>query len=143
MKKDSFIFMFILAVMLSFSACDEHRTITVERLPEAARTLMAVHFPDMTPLVVKHEQNEFEVVFKGGWRIEFDSRGNWKEIDCHVCAVPGGLVPKEIQAKVSELYPGAFIVKMERDRRVYEVKLNNGFGLDFNHSYVLTDLDTD
>ena len=41
MKKDSFIFMFILAVMLSFSSCDEHRTITVERLTGSSITFGA------------------------------------------------------------------------------------------------------
>jgi len=135
--------MTILAVMLGISACREDSPMSIERLPEAARTLIAVHFTDRTPLVVKHDLNEFEVVFEGGWSIEFDSRGNWKEIDCRTSAVPDDLVPKEILAKVSELYPGAFIVKMERDRRMFEVKLNNRVGLDFNHSYILTDLDID
>ena len=143
MKKATSIIMVMLAVMTSMSACGEYRPISFERLPEVARTLIAVHFPNMTPLVVKHELNEFEVVFEGGKSIEFDSRGNWKEIDCQASAVPGGLVPEEILAKVNELYPGAFVVKIERDRRGYEVKLNNRVGLDFNHSFILTDLDID
>jgi hypothetical protein len=133
----------ILALMMSIASCSEYRLISIDRLPETARRTLDEYFPGGTPLVVKQETNEYEVVFEGGRRIEFDARGNWKEIDCVPNAVPDGLLPKEIMAKVHELYPETCVVKAERDRRGYSVKLNNRVGLEFNMSYVLTDIDTD
>ena len=38
----------------------------------------------------------YEVIFEGGSKIDFDSKGTWEEIDCRASAVPEAAVPSEI-----------------------------------------------
>lgn len=46
-----------------------------------------------------------------------------------------------IETKVQELYPGAAVIKIERDKQEVEVKLNNGMELTFDRSHNLIGID--
>ena len=50
-------------------------------------------------------------------------------------------MPAPINAKVQELYPGAVVVGIDRDKRDTEVKLNNRMELTFDRNYLLMDID--
>lgn len=55
--------------------------------------------------------------------------------------VPTGIVPQAIKDYVSKHYPEAKILKIERDSKTYEVKLNNQLELEFNKAFQLIDID--
>ncbi|MBR6195426.1 MAG: PepSY-like domain-containing protein, partial [Prevotella sp.] len=51
-------------------------------------------------------------------------------------------IPEQIKAGVEKTFPGAVIVKIDRDRRgTYDVKLNNGMELEFNSYFQVIDID--
>ena len=74
-----------------------------------------------------------------GTKIEFSRKGNWEEVDCRYSEVPAAVVPAPIANFVSENHPDARVLKIERDRRGYEVKLSNRVELSFNNSFELVD----
>lgn len=51
------------------------------------------------------------------------------------------IVSMPIETKVQELYPGAAVIKIERDKQEVEVKLNNGMELTFDRSHNLIGID--
>jgi hypothetical protein len=57
--------------------------------------------------------------------------------------VPADAVPAQISSYVSQNYPGKAVIKIERHRSVYEVKLNNGMEIEFNRNFQVIDVDYD
>lgn len=132
----------LLSFVLSLSACVESGVpIQFERLPESARSMLNKNFPGAVPLVIKAEGNEYEVVFTSGESVEFDRKGNWKEVNCPNNSVPADIVPAEILNKINDIYPGVLVIKIERDRHGYDIRLNNTVELEFNRRYILCDAD--
>ncbi len=131
----------MLAMVLSAASCSDDVAIPYERLPKASRSFVDKHFCELTPLVITKDGNEYEIVFTNGTSVEFDRRGDWKEVSCRSNCVPEGVVPPEVLAKVYDVYPGALVVKIERDRHGFEVRLNVGVELEFDRNYMLRDAD--
>ena len=141
MKKSLFALLaFVLTICMPAKA-DNDRVITFEQLPAQAQTLLKQHFADKVPLIVTVDWDDYKVIYQSGERVEFDKKGNWKEFDCKVSAVPTALIPEPIKANVKTTFPGATIIKLDRDRRGYDVKLNNGIELEFNKNFQVVDID--
>lgn len=110
-----------------------------EPLPAAARTTLSKNFPKAEVNRVKVDSHifggdEYEVILSNGTEIEFDSNGEWKEVDCGHLAVPNAFVLKPIAQYVTKNYPGQKIVKVSKDRNKYEIELSNGIDLDFDRA---------
>ena len=74
--------------------------------------------------------------------VDFNSKGQWYDIECHKGSVPSALVPSQITTYVKTNYSGRSIVKLEKQRRGgYEVELSDGLELKFDKNYKLVDLD--
>ena len=135
----------LLALVLTMFApamADSDRVITFEQLPAQVQTLLKKNFAHKVPLVVTVDWDDYTVRFQSGEKAEFDKRGNWREFDCRMSAVPTSLIPEQIKAGVEKTFPGAVIVKIDRDRRgTYDVKLNNGMELEFNSYFQVIDID--
>lgn len=141
MKKSLFALLaFVLTICMPAKA-DNDRVITFEQLPAQAQTLLKQHFADKVPLIVTVDWDDYKVIYQSGERVEFDKKGNWKELDCKVSAVPTALIPEPIKVSVKTTFPGAVIIKLDRDRRGYDVKLNNGMELEFNKNFQVVDID--
>ena len=74
---------------------------------------------------------------------KFDKKGNWKEVSCRRMTVPQAVVPVKIQEFVKSNYPEAKVLKIEKDRYEYEVKLSNFWELTFDLNFNLIDMDND
>lgn len=81
------------------------------------------------------------MVFVDGRKVEFEKDGAWKEVSCKYSQVPDVIVPPRIREYVAASHPGQKMVKIERSRREYEVKLDNGLDLTFDRSYNLIGID--
>ena len=81
------------------------------------------------------------MVFTNSSKIEFWKDGEWKEIDCKYSTVPSAVIPAQIAQYVSQNYPDTQIVKIDRDKRDYEVKITNGLELTFDKQFNLIDID--
>ncbi|MBR2238759.1 MAG: PepSY-like domain-containing protein [Prevotella sp.] len=141
MKKTVFILLALLLTMCMPMMADNDRVITFDQLPQTAQTMLKTHFADKVPLVITVDWDDYKVMYQSGEKVEFDKKGNWKDLDCKVSAVPTALIPEQIKTHVKATFPGTTIIKLDRDRRGYDVKLNNGLELEYNKQFQVVDID--
>ena len=135
----------VLVLGLSAAKADNDRVITKEKLPAAAQRFVNEHFGSLKISYVKEERDLFErnyeVVFTDGTKVEFLRNGNWKEVDCRYGEVPAVLVPEPVRKYISENYPNEKVLRIDRDRHDYEVKLSNRLELIFDRNFNIIDID--
>ncbi|WP_455585688.1 PepSY-like domain-containing protein [Bacteroides sp.] len=124
---------------------DDDKPVQISQLPQAAQQFIKTHFGNSKVAIAKMESDWFDksydVIFTNGNKLEFDKQGNWKEVDCKYSAVPATVIPAQILKYVSENYPDAKVLKIERDKKDYEVKLSNKWELKFDLQFNLIDID--
>ena len=131
---------------LAASACeDNYQLIDDVQLPEKAQTFLSTYFPEVNISLARKEidvmELSYDVIFTNGWKLEFDRKGNWIEVDCLTHPVPDGIVPDGIKKVINAQYPEAKVTKIERDHREIDVKLDNRVELTFNKHLQLIDID--
>lgn len=84
---------------------------------------------------------DYKVVFVSGSKVEFDTNGNWTEIDCRYSTVPNAIVPDKIESYIKDSYAANKVVEIKRERNEWEVKLTGGLELTFNKDFQLIDID--
>ena len=124
---------------------DDDKVIRVDQLPQKVQQFVSRHFPDGKVAVAKMGSDfldrNYDVLFTNGDKLEFDKKGEWKEVDCRYSAVPKAVVPAPIWQYVTTHYPGATILKIERDKKEYEVRLSTGYELTFTTDFKLVDVE--
>lgn len=140
MKKLLFVLLAVLT--LGFSAKADHdQVINFNQLPQQAQTLLKQHFANKVPLIVTMDWDDYTIVYDSGEKVEFDKQGKWKEIDCRTSSVPTALIPEQIKSHIRATFPGTTIIDLDRNRRGYEVKLNNGLEVEYSPSFQVIDID--
>ena len=121
------------------------RPIQVGELPKAAQTFLKTHFPNAKISFAKEDDEflykEYEVMLVDGTKIEFDSKGEWENVDCKYGAVPEAIVPLQIKDYIKANYPDAKVLQIDRDGRYYEVSLSSHLELTFDMKFNLVDID--
>ena len=142
MKYLKFFLLVTAMVTMSFNAKADHdQVITYNQLPQAAQMLLKQHFADKVPLIVTMDWDDYTIMYETGEKVEFDKQGNWKEFDCRSSMVPSALIPEQIKAHIRATFPGTTIIDLDRNRRGYEVKLNNGLEVEYNRNFQVVDID--
>lgn len=145
MKK--LVFLLVCMFTMQVAMADNDKPISFEQLPQTAQTFVKQHFPNAKVAFTKMEKEWFEtsydLVFMNGDKLEFNKDGEWKELKCRNMTVPMSAVPEKIKQFVQTNYPEAHILKMERDKYEYEVKLSNFWEVKFDTSFNVIDLDRD
>ena len=142
MKSIKAILLLFVMMAISLNAKADHdQVITFDQMPEAAQAFLKQHFANKVPLVVTVDWDDYTIRYESGEKIEFDKQGNWKEIDCRATLVPVELIPEEIKANIQATFPDAIILKIDRNRRGYEVKLNNGLEVEYSPTFQVIDID--
>ena len=99
------------------------------------------NFADKVPLVITADWDDYKVMYANGEKVEFDKRGNWRDIECKASQVPTDLIPTKIAANVNATFPGSTITEIDRDYLGYSVQLSNGLELEYNRHYQVIDVD--
>ena len=142
MKNIKAIVLLAAMLMMSFNAKADHdQVITFDQMPEVAQAFHKQFFANKVPLVVTVDWDDYTIRYESGEKVEFDKQGNWKEIDCRASLVPVELIPEQIKANIQATFPSAIILKIDRNRRGYEVKLNNGLEVEFSPTFQVIDID--
>lgn len=125
---------FILAVAIALPACADGRIIPASQLPKASQTFIAEHFPDIKILQAEKEEGEYEVYLSGSIKLEFNRSGEWKKVDCERSqdGVPAAIIPVKISEFVASEYPDGIITSISRDRRKFEVEVDDHIDLEFD-----------
>lgn len=145
MKKILFALVAIFTLGISNASADNDKLVQKSELPVQAQQFIDSHFANVKITYAKLERDFFErsyeVVLADGTKLEFTSKGDWKEVDCRYEEVPAAIVPQAIKEYVNRNYPGEKILKIERDRGYYELKLSNRYELTFNKDCNIVDID--
>lgn len=134
-----------------FAANAEDKPINLTQLPAVSQQFIKKHFSDKQFSYATKDTDlfdgEYKVVFADGDKVEFDSKGNWNDVECRQSAegVPAAIIPASIQKYLTQHYKTAKVVDIEYDkefRSMYEVKLNTGLELKFDKQGTLVGIDS-
>lgn len=147
MRKLFILATFLLSLTIAFAGNDKI-TKDTSVLPTVSRQFLSRHFAKIPVSHIKIEKalmgiDSYDVILTDGTNVEFNRKGEWKEVKRHKTAIPAAIVPKSIREYVKKHYPSAVIIAIDKDSRNYEVDLNNKTELKFNLKGKLTDIDID
>ena len=86
-------------------------------------------------------EKKYDVVMVNGQKLEFDKNGEWLEVDCKYSTVPETIIPEAIRNYVKQHFPEQKVIKIERDKKEYEVKLTNKLEITFDKKFRAIDID--
>ncbi len=109
----------------------------VSELPENAREMLSKYFPYAKISYIKVDKDLFlttsyDVKLSDGTEIDFNSKGDWLEIDCQKEVVPAALIPESIRKYMEENFKGQRITEIERNRKGYQITLANDLEIKFD-----------
>jgi hypothetical protein len=135
----------IAGLIFGLSANAQKTVIKKEALPANAQTFLKTHFGSKKPSYILEDKEilstEYKVQFDNKTEIEFDKKGNWKEVDAKGAKIPNSIVPKKITSYIKANFPKEKITKIELGSSGYETKLTNGLELKFNLKGDFTKID--
>lgn len=127
----------LLTVVTLFTVkADNEKPIRFENLPDNSKEFIQKYFSEKDISFIKVEteilSKSYEVYFVNGSKVEFDRKGEWETIDCINKRIPDGIVPGKIAEHIAKNHFQSSIVKIERDRRDYEIELDNDLEIKFD-----------
>ena len=126
------------ASILSFACTAQKTNITIAELPAAAQSFVKANFPNQaTSYIIKDKdltETEYELKFTGGAEVEFDEKGNWKEVDANRSTMPATVLPKAIADYNAAHYKGLLVEKIEKKHWGYKLEFTNDLELEFDNS---------
>ena len=106
-------------------------------LPGTAKTFLVSNFKGVAIGTVIEDKefygvDEYKVRLGNGVKVDFDSKGNWKEVNGEHQKIPNAFIPAPIKNYVSKSFPNTYITKIEKERWSYKAELSNGIDLEFD-----------
>lgn len=139
--------LFVLGLGLSLTThADDVISRNVKDLPEKAQTTLSKHFPGIKVQFITidkelFEPTTYEARLANGTEVKFNHKGEWIEVDAKRTKVPAVFIPASIKKQATDMFPEAFIKKIEKDNRGYEVELSNGIDMKFDKKFKLRKMD--
>ncbi len=135
MKKWMFIFASLFC-MLIIQSCDKDKVISYSDLPANAKVFIDTYFPSTDVLYAEKKKEGGKTVYDAtlsdGTELEFDSSGNWIEIDCNYRAIPSGILPANITSYLNENFANSVICKVDKSYGRYDVYTTFGTRIVFS-----------
>ncbi|MCT2564405.1 PepSY-like domain-containing protein [Chryseobacterium herbae] len=130
------VILFLLAGGFIFA---QDKAINVNQLPKTAKNFLATNFKGIAVGSAIEDReiygvDEYQVYLANGTKVEFDSKGNWKEVDGKHQKLPYGFIPASIRNYAAKNFPNTYIVKIEKERWSYKAELSNGLDLEFDRN---------
>lgn len=141
MKQTKFLLAALLCFAMSAVCRADDTPISPDALPAAAKTFVQTNFPQQKIIYAEKDWNSYECRLDNGVKIEFNKKGNWDKVDCHMMAVPAAIVPEAIQKYVKATFPDCVVTKIDKERYGYEIELSNDIDLKFSHQGTLLSMD--
>lgn len=139
----------VFVCLICLQACalaDGDKPIKINELPLKAQEFIKTHFADQKVSLAKLETDalffkSYDIVFTSGIKLEFDSEGEWTNVDCKLSVVPEAIIPEAIKAYALENYPDNKIVQIEREHGRTEITFNNKIEFTFDKNYRVVEVD--
>lgn len=135
--KKIIIALLLIVTLGASTACADTYAHDASVLPAAAQSVLKKNFKAKVT-VVKIDKDfgmvkDYEVVLNDGTEINFDSKGNWEEVEVGpTMNVPAAFMLQPIRTYINTNFKGVNVVGVEKKRRGYEVKLANDIELKFD-----------
>lgn len=131
----SILVMVIVAVQFAFAG--DVITKDMNQIPLSARNFINRHFnkPEVKHIKIDSDMmsKKYEVALANGTEIDFDSKGNWEEVDAKKGKVPATIIPTFVNDYLkANNFTSEYVTKIERDRKGFEVDLNTGVTFKFD-----------
>ena len=143
MKRFLIVMACVLGTMSLVKADD--KPITIDQLPQAARTFLNANFPDDKVSFATKDDDlirpDYQVVLASGVMVKFNNAGALEEIESRGKEIPEGIIPMQIVEMVKRYYPDVMMTGYEVGKRTYEVKLSNRIELKLNKSFNVIEVD--
>lgn len=133
----------LIAILMITCAANAQRKKAIDpySMPAAAVQLIEKHWPSCAIQNAYFDgKKEYEALLTDGTLIEFDLKGNWKEMKC-TDGLPVTLVPVFITRYVVNRYPKILIIDVEKMKGGYEAELANGLEIQFDMKGNVTHVD--
>lgn len=133
------------AFATSLYITSEDRPVSYDELPAEAKSFIENNFAndEVSHIILDRDviSVDYNVSLTSGTKLEFNSRGEWKEVDTRNSIVPNNIVPQAIAEYIKKNYPNREITEIKRNHTYTEVTLKGGLELTFNKNYKLVDVD--
>lgn len=126
----------VILIALGTSVFAQDQIVTFNQLPTKGQNFISKYFQkgQVSTVILDNDyiSKDYDVVLTNGTKIEFDGKGNWKEVDGKRNAIPTAFIPQSILNYVNKSFPNTKIIKIEKNRFSYDVELTNGLDLEFD-----------
>lgn len=133
------------AFATSLYITSEDRPVSYDELPAEAKSFIENNFAndEVSHIILDRDiiSVDYNVSLTSGTKLEFNSHGEWKEVDTRNGIVPNAIVPQAIAEYVKKNYPNREIREISRNHYHTEVTLTGGLELTFNKNYNVVDVD--
>lgn len=130
MKK---IFLAIIALLLMGGAMAQNsrQAITDSQVPATAKNFIKKYWLEANIFRASKSKVDVEVTLDNATTIQFDVRGNWKQIRAYD-QIPTDMLPNDLVAYLNQFYPDALLLQANKDNSGYRIRLDNELVLKFN-----------
>ena len=121
-----------IALLATFGlySCDDEKSISFDKLPQAAQQFVLQNFPTTSVVRVIREKDDgrkdYEVTLNNGTQIDFDESGAWTHLESHFNPLPLTFLPQALQTDLAQRYPTNTIHEIDLQLGGYELDLNDG-----------------
>lgn len=128
----------VATMLLAFVGCEkDDEIVPAANLPAEVTSFVQSHFPSAEILNVVKDYSgksyDFEIMLNDGTRLGISKSGEWEEVENYQKGVPASIIPTAISTYVTENYPDAMIISIDRERG-FEVELNSGLDIHFDQN---------
>ena len=146
MKKYIIIAALFLGFALGNTSCSKEPTTHAQTTID---NFVSTYFADTEILSCVRDGVDYDVTLSDYTHIEFDGnlfgQLDWDEVDCKHSmvypSVPDSLIPDKISTHVANYHPGRSIVKISKDRREWDIELDNGVEIEFDSAFNVIEID--
>ena len=136
----------LFAATLLFTACgSDSRMISGQELPTEAQQFISTYFPGAKVQLAQKDREldgtEYKVKLDNGFALEFNGKGQWKQVNGTPQSIPDQLIPTFITEYVSRYFPEQTILVLEQEKRGYKIIMLNAVELEFDKQGNLTEWD--
>lgn len=141
MKKIKVLITAIFTLLAVTVFADNEKPIQKHQLPKVSQEFINKYFKDYEISFCTKDYDSYDVKFTNGYEIEFNTKGEWKEVDCRKDAIPAAIIPTQVSKYVKQYYAKNYVTKINRDFNKFEVELNNGLDLEIDKNGKLREID--
>ena len=141
MKKIKVLITAIFTLLAVTVFADNEKPIQKHQLPKVSQEFINKYFKDFEISFCTKDYDSYDVKFTNGYEIEFNTKGEWKEVDCQKDAIPAAIIPIQVSKYVKQYYAKNYVTKINRDFNRFEVELNNGLDLEIDKNGKLREID--